>query len=154
MAGEHTIGASIIVDPPLGEIANLDQKILYEALPFAMKAAVRYVRRRVAFFTPYRTGTLQSGWTEVVQEGAGATTMLSFENKTPYGPIVEFGLYPPEWIHPGGLLMGGSKGGVYTRKKYKNPGGMITPVLENEVDKINKTAGDALKSIMRQVARQ
>jgi hypothetical protein len=126
MAG-NTIGASIVVTPPLEEIANLDHKILYEAIPFAMKTAVQYVRRRVVFFTPYRTGTLQSGWTQVVQEGTGASALLSFENLTPYGPILEFGLYPPEWIHPGGLLMQGSQGGVYTRKKYKTPGGMITP---------------------------
>lgn len=154
MAEEHYYtGASIIIEPPLKEIENLDEKIFAKALPRALEAATLFVKRRVRFYTPFRTGALQAGWSEITQEGTGTEATVSFENLVPYGPIIEFGLYPPEWIKPGGLLMMGPSGGVYTRKKFKNPGGMLTPILINEYEAIKKTSMTALNRLLKQAAQ-
>jgi hypothetical protein len=75
----------------------------------------------------------------------GSVIAAGFENPTRYGPMLEFGLYPPEWIHPGGKLVAVA-GGVFSTQA---PGGILTPLIQDET--LDELARNSLQTLLDQL---
>lgn len=140
------IGASITLQ---GNLFG-GQEALQEMMPRIVREAARLVRGQVEFHTPVRTGKLQQGWTQP----AGSGLSMSFENTVRYGPILEFGLYPKEWADKGGLLFSTARG-VFTRSKFEEPGGMLTPLITGQnLQNIERTVVGHTQQILDQMAKK
>jgi hypothetical protein len=85
-------------------------------------------------FTPYDSAS-----------GSVLRTEVVFENPTHYGPMLEFGLYPSEWIHPGGKLVAVA-GGVFSTQA---PGGILTPLIQDET--LDELARNSLQTLLDQL---
>lgn len=73
-------------------------------------------------------------------------TQSVFENPTAYGPMLEFGLYPADWVHEGGKLVAVG-GGVFSTQA---PGGILTPLIQDST--LDDFARSTLQTLLDQIA--
>lgn len=94
--------------------------------------------------TDPHSGQLKESWGQVENRGMS----YSFTTRVPYASIVEEGLYPEEWIHPGGRLIKTSEGVFSTQAKS----GMLQPLIDDPalvdqvVDLVVKKVSDILQN--------
>jgi hypothetical protein len=137
-----------------GELRKVlkDLDVVPEAVEAGLEKVANEIRARVIDATPVDSmgspgGTLKAGWGELEKVGSWGQTDkhepgLTFENRVPYGEILEEGLYPGV-----GRRTIKTTEGIFSRQA---PGGIMGPIVgdQNILDFVRDLFVQAIEEVL------